>query len=660
MRSVVSTRSHHKPLFWELQKVVSIVQFCHRVIFALIVFVLCYSVVAYGTTQEWTQGPVIIAVLLAVFFWAIRLALVNGAEMVLSPLSLPMLFTGSYLIIRYALSDVEPVSRSSMLMPVTAVIFFFVVLNEIRHRWQVTTVVWLITGLGALLALYGLFQSTIGARWVLGKAQFAQYFGHASGTFFRPANLAMFLKIAFAIAAANFILSHRPKIEKIGFAFICLITGCGLFLTLSPEYWIGWIAMFCVLVFFAVRTRTWRFRWVIAGLSILAVVGSTIVMSKYKPSGDSNTEGTSLQAELDNLVLAQSPLAKNETPVLSPRSLREAALAVGHPNIWIGSGGGMFPWLFPLWRTNHGIVQGVVEHCPNQYLDVFASYGLMGVGLMLWIGIHLVLALVQIIRLRDTKYGTNRPSNRYALVAAGLAIMAAVIVDAWIDLRLHTGGLLFPLTAVSAIALTCGIHRRIDEERKHPRPGHHITLSLTGSSRIPIVVGLVGIMLLIGSRVVATYPSALFLRHGQQALERLDWSAAERAYQRAWRFNKRDYKVATAIGDLYAARSTWKLSQRDALSQSAFEWYNRSIKLNQYNTDIRIKIGRLYDTLNQREAAMAAYQVALDTDPRNASYHVALGQHYQRWGDAAEAEHQFRLARELGATEALPDTEITN
>ena len=167
-------------------------------------------------------------------------------------------------------------------------------------------------------------------------------------------------------------------------------------------------------------------------------------------------------------------------------------------------------------------------------------------------------------------------------------------------------------------------------------------------------------MLLIGSRVVATYPSALFLRHGQQALERLDWSAAERAYQRAWRFNKRDYKVATAIGDLYAARSTWKLSQRDALSQSAFEWYNRSIKLNQYNTDIRIKIGRLYDTLNQREAAMAAYQVALDTDPRNASYHVALGQHYQRWGDAAEAGHQFRLARELGATEALPDTEITD
>ena len=634
-----------------------IVQFCHQAIFALIVFVLCYSVLAYGTAQTWTQGPVIIAVLLAVVFWAIRLAVADNPEIVFSPLGLPLLVTGSYLIVQYALSEVEPVGRLSLLMPVTAGIFFFVVLNDIRHRWQITAMVWIVTGLGALLAVYASFQTARGGQWVLAKPQFAQYLGRGSGTFFRPADLAVFLQIAFALAAANFILSHRPKIQKLGFAFACIAIGGGLLLTLSPGHWIAWGVMFCVLVFFAIRKRTWHFRLVIAGLSILAVVGVIVVMGLiHKQGGGSTDEGPSLQTELDNMVNSQSATAISAPQSLNQKSLREAALSIGQPNIWIGSGGGMFPWLFPRWRTG----QGIVEHCPNQYLDVFASYGLIGVGLLIWIGTSLALALVRIIRLRDTKYVAHQLSNRYAFVVACLAIMAAGIVDAWVDLRLHTGGLLFPLTAVSAVALTCGVHRSIEEESKRLKPGHHIAIPLLGSSRFAVVAGLTGLVLLIGSRTIATYPSALLLRHGQQALERLDWDDAERTYQRAWRFDQRNYQVAAAIGDLHAARATWNLRQRDTLSQTAFQWYNRAITLNRYATDIRIKIGRLHDLLEHREEALAAYQFALDADSRNASYHVALGRHYQRWGDTAEAQHQFRLASELGATETLPIDETAD
>ena len=622
-------------------------------IFALIVFVLCYSVVAYGTAQNWTQGPIVIAVLLAMIFWAIRLVVVDDAEIVFSPIGLPLLVAGSYLVIRYALSDVESVGRASMLLPITAGIFFFVVLNDIRHRWQVTTVVWILTGLGVLLAVYGLFQAALGGQWVLGKPQFEQYRGRVSGTFFRPADLAVFMQIAFAIAAANFILSHRSKLEKLGFAFACLATGGGLLLTVSPGHWFGWVIMFGVLVFFAVRKRTWKFRWVIAGLVVLAVVGVIIVKgSMYKQEPGDPEEGPSLQAELNAMVDSHSAPATDTSGAVSQRSHWEAALAIGRPNIWIGGGSGMFPWLFPRWRTG----QGTVEHCPNLYLDVFAAYGLVGIGLMIWIGTALALTLVQIIRLRDTKYATNRPSNRYAFVAAGLAITAAVFVDAWVDLRLHTGGVLFPLTAVSAVALTCGVHRRVEEQEQSHRlkPGHHVTIRLFGSSRIAIVIGLIGVVLLLGSQLIKTYPSALFLQHGQQALERLDWSGAERSFQNAWWFDDRNYQVAAALGDLRAARATWNLPQREAFTQEALAWYNRALTLNRYATDLRIKIGRLYDALDQRDDALAAYQLALDADPRNASYHVALGQHYLRWGEAAEAQHQFQLARELGATETLP------
>ena len=632
-----------------------VVQICHRVIFALIAFVICYSVVAYGTAQDWTQGPIIIAVLLAVIFWAIRLVVTDEAEMVFSSLGLPLLVTGTYLTIRYALSDVEFVGRSSLLMPVTAVVFFFVVLNDIRHRWQITAMVWIVTGLGVLLAVYGLFQATQGGQWVLGKPQFEQYWGRVSGTFFRPADLAVFLQIAFAIAATDFVLSHRSKMEKLGLAVACVAIGGGLLLTVSPGHWVGWGMICGLLVFFAARKRTWHFRWAIAGVCILVVVGVVLIVM-FRQSGGAPSaggEGPSLQTELNAMVNSQSVPAAGATPALSQYALWETAISIGQPNIWVGGGGGMFPWLFPRWRS----VQGVVAHCPNEYLDVFATYGLLGVGLMIWIGASLVLALVQIIRLRDTKYTDHRLSNRYAFVVAGLAILAGGVADAWVDLRLQTGGVLFPLTAVIAVALTCGLHRRVEEENHRLRPGHHVVIRLFGSSRFAVVACLAGLVLLLGSRLVETYPSALLLRRGQAALEHLDWGGAEQSFQYAWWFDDRNYQVAAALGDLDAARATWNLRQREALSGDAFAWYNRALTLNRYANDLRIKIGRLHDALNHRDEALAAYQFALDADPRNASYHAALGQHYWRWGDAAEAQHQFRLARELGATEPLPTDE---
>ena len=137
----------------------------------------------------------------------------------------------------------------------------------------------------------------------------------------------------------------------------------------------------------------------------------------------------------------------------------------------------------------------------------------------------------------------------------------------------------------------------------------------------------------------------------------MDWTGAERTLQHARWFDPRSYKAAEALGDLYLARATWDLRHRDGYGQKALEWYNRVLTLNPYAVDVHAKIGRLNDALGNSTEALAAYRQALDIDPLNASYHVWLGQSYLRAGDQDEAQHQFRLARNLGATETLPTSE---
>src|SRR5205814_2234369 len=101
----------------------------------------------------------------------------------------PLMVVSMYAVFRYALAEVEPVSRYSLVLTVTAVLFFFIVLNDIRHRWQVTVIVWTLTGLGVLLSVYSFWQVMRGGHWVLGIPQHEPYRGRASGTFFRPADL---------------------------------------------------------------------------------------------------------------------------------------------------------------------------------------------------------------------------------------------------------------------------------------------------------------------------------------------------------------------------------------------------------------------------------------------------------------------------------------
>ncbi|MCG3147004.1 MAG: hypothetical protein PCFJNLEI_00440 [Verrucomicrobiae bacterium] len=591
---------------------------------------LVYSVLAYGATQPWSQGPLIIAVALAAVFWALRLAVFHEVQVVFSPLGAPLLMIGIYAIVRYVLAEVEPISRSNMLLALTAVLFFFIVLNDIRHRWQVTVIVWVLTGLGVVLTAYGLWQVLRGGQWVLGQPQFAAYRGQASGTFFRPADLAVFLHLTLAVAGANFLLSRRSHNAKTALAFACLIMSGGLYLTFTPLLWLGWLVLLFVLGGFVIRKRGWHFRWVVAGTCSLALVVIAVLYASRSLQTPSQTTEPSL------------------------RALCASALAIGQRNFWMGSGAGMFPWLYPAQRTT----QGLVDHCPNQYFQVFAEYGAVGSLLLLWLIGAFLVSVAQIVRLRDTKYSTHRLSNRYAFAVAGLAAMAALVVNGAINLNLQSGGILFPLLTIMATTLTCGVHRRIGESEQKHHPGSYAALRIHGISRFVLVAALAGLVALIGTRFQSDYPAELLLRRGQAAFDRFDWNGAERNFLRAWKFDNRSFATAEALGDLYLARATWNERERDALGKQAFSWYYRVKTLNPYHTESLLKTARLHDLLGNRDAARDAYRDALNRDKRNASYHVHLALHYLRGGDQAQAERLFHIARQLEAAEILPTDEV--
>jgi tetratricopeptide (TPR) repeat protein len=657
-RLSTANRSHHDLSFWEETRS-PIVHFCHRGIFVLAIAILVFAPLAFGSVRLWAQGLIVIMVALATVLWIVRLTIVSEVQVVFSSLGAPMLVLATYGVVRCALAEVEPIARPDMLMIVSAALFFFLVLNNIRHRWQITTLVWTLTGLGTVLSVYGLWQVIHRGSNVWFMPQYEAYLGRASGTFMRPADLAVYLQLIVAIVATNFFFSQRPLNEKTIFALVGIALCGALLLTRAYVLWLGWLATALVVAVYVVRKKRWNFRWLIIGTLVLAVVVAVTFYGAYSLHHHRSAadEQDALPPLFNRQSLGSHPGQEPDSQLIKLRPtepLWRTALALGQKNLWWGIGPRMFEWVYPGTRSWQGRVRGSA----SAYLNVFAEYGLIGCLIHAWVIIAFARAILQILDRRTGRYSAARPSNRFAFAIAGLATLAAITVDGAFDLNLRVGANFFTLLAILTVSLTCGIHRRAGEEQIAYEPGRYTAVRLSGLSRLVLVVALTGLLTVLVARLWRTYPSYLFVRRGDHAARQLDWVNAQQNYLRAWNADRRNFEAAAALGDLFAARATWNSRQRDAYCAEAFRWYQRALTVNPYYYRLHICMGRLNDALGYRALARENFQTALAGDPKNTSYQAQFGCHALRWGDTELAEKCFRLARELGGTDALPALEL--
>jgi len=630
---------------------------CQDAIFVIVLLVLIFSPLAFGSVRPWAQYPIMVAVCLAGLLWIVRLLAAREALVVFSSLGGPVLVLATYGVIRYALAEVESAARNEMMLIVTAALLFFLVLNNVRHRWQVTALVWVAMGMGGVLSVWGLCQTVLGERWIWWYPQYNAYVGSASGAFIRPTDFVVYLHLVFPLAAANFLFSRRGFNEKVASACVCVVLAAAMMLTFAYLYWIGWLASVLVLLIYVIRKSDKKLRWLLIGASVAVVVVVVSMITAYALRRSTTNVTDEDTKSLDQSVLQTLPeqIAMAPRPPEPPASPPwKTAVAVAQRNFWIGAGPGMFRWLYPAFRTT----QRSPRTAADEYLSVLAEYGFVGCLLLVWVAGAFTLAAIQILNVRASRYSAAAQSNRYAFAVAGLAAFAAVLADAGLGCGVRVGANLLLLVTIMATVLTCGVHRHADDDDALYHPGQYTTIRLLGFSRVVLAGGVAMLLMLLASRLRHSYPSYLLLRLADRERTELRWAAAEKHYLASWHFDRRNFETARELGDFYAARATWSGRHPETLCDSALSWYDRAYTLNPYDNDVLIEQGRLYDALGKRDQALEYYQRALQADPNNSSYHAALALHLQRWGENKQALAEFHRAWQLGGSEPLPSIEI--
>jgi len=557
------------------------------------------------------EGLPLALLLVAAALWVARLLFSRQVPVVFSLAGAPILVATTYGLIRYGLSPVEAVARQEWLLGSSAALAFFVILNNLRHRWQVTVLTWVLAGIGLGVALGGLWQMLWGGA--------------------PDVRVAIYLELIFPVLAANALFSRRPYSARLALLLIGLVTAGAAYLAFDYGAWGGWIGALLVLTVYVIRRRTPRRRWIlVGGVTLTAVLLGIFVVDR---------------------ALRQENFWPRQELAATRLAGWRSAVDIGRQHLWTGGGPGMFRWLYPAHRRT----QDQLEFAGNEYLQTFANYGIAGLVLGMWCAVTFGIEVFQILALRGQRYSSSTPSNRYALAVGGLAAFAGLLLVALWNTVSHLPGYLLTAAVIAGATLTSGVKHRGEDPDDNGPLGTYNAFEMKGLAKWAVSGTLTVVILLLGSLMVKTYPAAVFRQQGDRHRAALQWAEAEKSYRRAWAFDALHYETAAALGDLHAARAAWATDQTQELARHAVTWYDRALTRNPYAADLHIKLGRMFDLLGQRATAAAHYHRALQADPRNAAYLAQLGLHELRWGNQPGALAHFQAAYELRGPDLLPE-----
>ncbi len=584
----------------------------HAVSWILIASVVVLPL-AWGGAQPWILQAVHVLVWWGGVLWAARLAVLRRAELIVSPVSAPVLVLVSYVIIRYGLAEVEPVARAPMMLAITAAMLFFLTLNNSGHRSQVGWVVGLLALVAGGLVALAAWQALRPLGW---GQPFQIRFDLARATFARPGDFAGFLTLVLPMLAAFFFFSRWSYPAKVFLLVATLVTATGLVLSRSLEGWLGVLASAVVLGQYLLRRRNVRLRWVLLGGGLwFALIVAAISYAPRRPTADTD-----------------APLWL----------LWGSAWRIAREELLLGCGPGMFVWRASAAR----ISQLLPDRTQNEYLQVLAEFGVVGLVLCGWLLVMYLVSGSRILGARAERYSVNTLSNRYAFVVGSLAAVTGLAAHGLVGNPLQVPAIVGLLAVVTATSLTCGVHPSGKLDDDLVLPGRRQTVMMKGVLKWGFIFGLLFLLGLQATRLRKSVPAAWFLARAEAAQASLNWADAEVNFHRAWEFDGRSDAVAQALGDYYAARATWDLAERSALASEALRWYDRAYTRNPYRLETLVKMGRLHDLLGRREQAAERYRRAVEADPACGAYHAQLALHHLRWGDREAAEQAFARARE--------------
>src|SRR6478736_283120 len=241
-------------------------RWCERGILGLILGILIYSPLAYGTARLQEFLVVQLLTVVALLLWLARVWLSEKPKFLFPPLGWAVLAFTGYAIGRYLTCDVEYVGRQELLRILVYAAVFFLVLNNLHRQESTQIIAFTWFGLAVLISFYAVIQFATKSDLVWDVH--SGYVGRGSGTYICPNHLAGFLEMLVPLAVAYAFVGRGKALTRIFISYAVLVMIAGIAATASRG---SWVAVAVALISLALLLLSHRsFRW--SALALLALL----------------------------------------------------------------------------------------------------------------------------------------------------------------------------------------------------------------------------------------------------------------------------------------------------------------------------------------------------------------------------------------------------
>jgi O-antigen ligase/Tfp pilus assembly protein PilF len=592
-----------------------------------------YLVRIFNPPKELTFN---ILVIISLMLWKLKMVSKEEVKITRTPLNLPILTFMAICVLSLLWSDSPMVSLLELPLFLVGPILYFVIANNIKSKRQVNCLLTSLLIISSLLGIYGIFQYQ-GIDFAFWKGNIAR--SQVFGLFGNVNYFAEYLIVPLPLAISLFLACQNRR-HKILLLMGVLVMGGSLVLTFTRGSYlaIGISSIFMFLLYLTSQGKSFIKEHKKIFIFIFAlIILATFIFSLPNPLNEPGTAISKIKSRISISQFTRGSSLKRRITIWKFTGL----MIKDHP--LLGSGIGTFKYnslnyqaqFFDQGENRRLYPYGIADKVHNEYLQLGAEIGILGLGIFLWFIITYFRYGLRILKKSKDKY-------KQGILIGLMGGVMAVLIDAIFGFPLH-----LPATLI-LFWLFIGLIVSLNNFENHSKQDVK-TLRVKGKQsksksdrtesniyKFKPLLYLVIILLSLFLCVIVARPfiSQIYQFHGVKYAKKADYDEASKNFQKALKWNPYFGVMYYSIGQIISQKGIYT---------PAIEYFEKAEKYIGH-PDLPGRLAYLYLKKGQVDRGIAKLKQAISyqrTEKSMVPLYTDLGNNYIRLGRYKPAEIAF-------------------
>jgi len=614
-----------------------------------------------------------VLIVLGLMFWGLKIINKEELKFTPTPLNFPILSFISICVLSLIWSNSFFVSLKELPLFLAGPLLYFIINNSINDERQINRILDILLLVGALFGIYGIFQyngidfsfwiSNIGRQQVFGLFGNVNYF-------------AEYLIVPLPIAVSLFLVSQN-KFKRILLLIGIVAMGASLTFTFTRGSYLSFGSALIFMFFLFLISRGKGFiknNKKIFIIILVAIIIITFLFVVPTPLNKSGTVISKIKSRISVTQLTQDSSYNRRIAIWKFTGM----MIKDHP--LLGSGIGTYKYntlryqaeFFAQGENRSLYPHGFADKAHNEYLQLWAELGIIGLGIFIWLMISYFRFGLKILRKIKDEY-------RQGIIIGLMGAVVAVLVDSIFGFPLH-----LPATIVLfwlALGLTVAVGLLKDEVNVQ-----EINLSKENSniSRFKplFYIGVIFLTVFLGITIARPFIARVYSYYANKEIKNENWDEVIKIDEKTLKWDPYLGQVYYDIGKILEIKELYGVALEyfdkaekyidlpDLPQDFALIYLKKgqldkaAIKLKQaisYQSDeksmlpLYSELGNTYLQLERYKPAEIAFKNALKINPDFVNAHYGLAGAYLRQNQQTEALEEFKKVIDLA-----PDSKEAN